>query len=255
MRIVIEIDAGELAGAACVPSAVTVNFLPVGGTAEAPAVPAAGPRVVVEVERAAPVSTAPALGAPEGAAAAPVPSPVRGVPAPTRVGIDAGPGPARRTAPQGAAPPLAAAGPTGAQPPFHDAGIASAPRALSAGAGRAAGAGMGAGAGLAAGPIPFIGAPAVSAALMTGGSGSAPVPDLPPDDLTVIRGIGPAIAGVLARAGITRYAQLAASRPDLLRRLLAGAQMAAGVESWPDQARLAADGDLEGLRALQAQLK
>jgi predicted flap endonuclease-1-like 5' DNA nuclease len=102
-----------------------------------------------------------------------------------------------------------------------------------------------------AGPIPFVGDPAVAGVMATR-TGSAPIADLPADDLTLIRGIGPAIAEVLARAGITTYAQLAASRPDWLRRVLTDAQLAARVESWPEQGKLAAEGGLERLRALQA---
>jgi predicted flap endonuclease-1-like 5' DNA nuclease len=76
------------------------------------------------------------------------------------------------------------------------------------------------------------------------------------DDLTVIEGIGPVIAGVLQRAGITTHARLAETDSGRLEQILQAANIRIGdPASWPDQARLAAAGDWEGLKALQSQLK
>ena len=79
-----------------------------------------------------------------------------------------------------------------------------------------------------------------------------------PDDLTRIEGIGPKIAGLLQEAGITTFAQLAATDVEALRQILAraGRRFAmASPEAWPEQAELAAKGAWEALKALQDQLK
>ncbi len=75
------------------------------------------------------------------------------------------------------------------------------------------------------------------------------------DDLTVIRGIGPKIAGVLDAAGVTTYAKLAATPVSKLQEIMlrAGLRLAQP-QSWPEQARLAASGDLEALQSYQNQL-
>lgn len=79
-----------------------------------------------------------------------------------------------------------------------------------------------------------------------------------PDDLTVIEGIGPKIAELLAADGITTFAALAATPADRLKEiLLAGGRRFAIADpaTWPQQAALAASGDKAGLAALQASLK
>lgn len=76
------------------------------------------------------------------------------------------------------------------------------------------------------------------------------------DDLEIIEGIGPKIAAVLKEAGISTFAQLAEQEPSHLKEILekAGLRLA-DPASWPEQARLAAEGNLEGLKLLQDQLK
>ena len=79
-----------------------------------------------------------------------------------------------------------------------------------------------------------------------------------PDDLTVIEGIGPKIAELLAADGITTFAALAATPADRLKELLlAGGRRFAIADpaTWSQQAALAASGDKAGLAALQALLK
>lgn len=78
-----------------------------------------------------------------------------------------------------------------------------------------------------------------------------------PDDLQAIEGIGPKIAGVLQEAGITTFAQLAQGDVGRLREILteAGISRISDPSTWPEQAKLAADGDWEGLEALQDRLK
>ena len=76
------------------------------------------------------------------------------------------------------------------------------------------------------------------------------------DDLEIIEGIGPKIKSIFAQAGITSFAQLADSEPAQLESLLRQAGLRLGdPTTWPEQARLAEDGDWEGLQRLQASLK
>lgn len=75
------------------------------------------------------------------------------------------------------------------------------------------------------------------------------------DDLEIIEGIGPKIRQVLNNAGVTRFAQLASMEPGHISELLHAAGMRiADPRSWPEQARLAANGDMEGLKSLQDRL-
>jgi predicted flap endonuclease-1-like 5' DNA nuclease len=76
------------------------------------------------------------------------------------------------------------------------------------------------------------------------------------DDLEKIEGIGPKIAELLAGAGITTYAKLAATRVDELNNLLKDAGLSmAQAETWPEQAKLASEGRWEELEKLQEELK
>ena len=90
-------------------------------------------------------------------------------------------------------------------------------------------------------------------------AGEAPSTDKPAaDNLQIIEGIGPKIAELLAQNGITTFAELAAASPEDLRKMLSAAGRRFAVTdptTWPEQAALAAKGDMEALKALQAQLK
>ena len=81
-------------------------------------------------------------------------------------------------------------------------------------------------------------------------------PDQTPDNLVLIEGIGPKIASLLAANGITTFAHLAATPASLIKETLdrEGLHMA-DPTTWPEQARLAAAGDWDGLNALQDRLK
>jgi predicted flap endonuclease-1-like 5' DNA nuclease len=82
-----------------------------------------------------------------------------------------------------------------------------------------------------------------------------PAPVLP-DDLKLIEGIGPKISALLNAAGIFTFAQLADTPVAALQDILDKAGLRLGdPATWPDQARLAAKGDLEGLQVLQDSLK
>jgi large subunit ribosomal protein L17 len=76
------------------------------------------------------------------------------------------------------------------------------------------------------------------------------------DDLALIEGIGPKIAGVLTAAGITTFAQLASTDVARLTEILQEANLRlANAESWPEQAALAAAGKWDEFQALTEQLK
>ncbi|MFP4324086.1 MAG: helix-hairpin-helix domain-containing protein, partial [Anaerolineales bacterium] len=75
------------------------------------------------------------------------------------------------------------------------------------------------------------------------------------DDLKIIEGVGPKTEQVLIAAGITSYAQLAATTSEDLRAILAEAKLHMfNPDSWPKQAQYAADGDIAGLEAYQEKL-
>lgn len=76
-----------------------------------------------------------------------------------------------------------------------------------------------------------------------------------PDDLKRIEGIGPKTASALQAAGITTFAQLAASGRERLRAILKEAGVRANPTTWPEQAELAATGKWDALKVLQAELK
>lgn len=78
------------------------------------------------------------------------------------------------------------------------------------------------------------------------------------DDLKVIEGIGPKAAEVLKAAGITSFAELAASTPEQITEILKASEgnfNAADPTTWPQQAQLAADGKMDELKELQENLK
>ena len=77
------------------------------------------------------------------------------------------------------------------------------------------------------------------------------------DDLTIIEGVGPKIADVLAAAGVKDFADLAAKSADELKAILteAGDQFNTAVtDTWPEQAKLAADGKFDELKKWQDEL-
>jgi len=77
------------------------------------------------------------------------------------------------------------------------------------------------------------------------------------DDLALIEGIGPKIAELLNDAGITSFAQLAATDAARIQEILDAAGPAYNIVdsgAWPEQARLAAAGNMDGLKALQERL-
>ncbi len=77
------------------------------------------------------------------------------------------------------------------------------------------------------------------------------------DDLKRIEGIGPVMERVLNEAGIFTFAELAARTPEELQAILdaAGVRRITSPETWPEQAKLAAEGRWDELAALQDTLK
>ena len=72
------------------------------------------------------------------------------------------------------------------------------------------------------------------------------------DDLVQIEGIGPKTARVLRDAGIYTFVQLAEIDMEQLKEILRNAELrGADPSTWPEQARLAARGDWEGLASLR----
>ncbi len=74
------------------------------------------------------------------------------------------------------------------------------------------------------------------------------------DDLEIIEGIGPKIAKTFYKAGITTFTQLAETSVDQLRQLLSENQLPGDPTTWPEQAKLAAEGKLDELKKLQDEL-
>lgn len=92
---------------------------------------------------------------------------------------------------------------------------------------------------------------AASATAATTASKSVPV-EL--KDLTVVEGIGPAIAKALQAAGINSLAELASTSPEEISRILKDAGLSADPTTWPKQAGMAAAGDMDALKSYQESL-
>jgi len=75
-----------------------------------------------------------------------------------------------------------------------------------------------------------------------------------PDDLKKIEGIGPKIASTLVEAGIATFADLAKAKPAKISEIIAGVRGNHVPDTWPQQAKLAANGKWDELKALQDKL-
>lgn len=78
--------------------------------------------------------------------------------------------------------------------------------------------------------------------------------ELTPDDLTIVEGIGPKISQIIHENGIHTFAELAETSPEFLSQLLRTHHIPGSPVTWPEQARLAALGDWDGLKTLQQNL-
>ena len=111
---------------------------------------------------------------------------------------------------------------------------------------------------------PKVEAPAAAVETTTG-SDSAPAEaaavalpkGVKQDDLKIIEGVGPKIAGLLAEGGLDTWAKVAASTPEAIKEILtaAGPRYASHKPgTWPKQAELAAQGKFDELKAWQDEL-
>jgi predicted flap endonuclease-1-like 5' DNA nuclease len=103
---------------------------------------------------------------------------------------------------------------------------------------------------------PVVSGTSASAPFLEGSAVEAtPAAPVKPDDLTIVEGIGPKIAALLGKNGIQTFAQLASAELSQLEKILRenGLQFAKPA-SWPAQAKLAADGKLDELKAMQDKL-
>ena len=75
------------------------------------------------------------------------------------------------------------------------------------------------------------------------------------DDLAVIEGIGPKVAKALNKAGISTFEALSNATVEDIHQILADAGLKMmDPTTWPQQAKLASDGDWNGLKKLQDKL-
>ena len=77
------------------------------------------------------------------------------------------------------------------------------------------------------------------------------------DDLKIVEGIGPKIESLLNEAGINTWSDLANTEVDKVREILAAAGKRYATHdptTWPEQAKLAAAGDFDRLKAWQDEL-
>lgn len=82
-----------------------------------------------------------------------------------------------------------------------------------------------------------------------------PVAEAPAaDDLAIIEGIGPKIAETLVAAGLVTFADVAASTPEAIAEIIADIKGNHIPDTWPAQAKLAAEGKWDELKKWQDEL-
>ena len=74
------------------------------------------------------------------------------------------------------------------------------------------------------------------------------------DDLKKVEGIGPKISETLAAAGITTFAKLASATPEAIAKIISDVRGNHVTDTWPAQAKLAADGKWDELKKWQDEL-
>jgi large subunit ribosomal protein L21 len=74
------------------------------------------------------------------------------------------------------------------------------------------------------------------------------------DDLKKVEGIGPKIASTLVEGGISTFESLANSKPADISEIIKDVRGNHVTDTWPQQARLAADGKWDELKELQDRL-
>ncbi len=101
-------------------------------------------------------------------------------------------------------------------------------------------------------------APLAIAAMETVATESEPTGAVATDDLTVVEGIGPKIAELLTKAGITTFAQLADAADETVQAVLTEAGPRFNTHdatTWNEQAALLRDGKMDEFKALTDRLK
>ncbi|MCL4143921.1 UNVERIFIED_CONTAM: hypothetical protein GTU68_060805, partial [Idotea baltica] len=74
------------------------------------------------------------------------------------------------------------------------------------------------------------------------------------DDLKKIEGVGPKIASTLVEAGMATFADVAKATPEAISEIIAGVRGNHVTDTWPAQAKLAADGKWDELKKWQDEL-
>ena len=74
------------------------------------------------------------------------------------------------------------------------------------------------------------------------------------DDLKKVEGIGPKIAETLVNSGISTFAELAKSTPEKIAEIISDVRGNHVTDTWPAQAKLAADGKWDELKKWQDEL-
>ena len=81
-----------------------------------------------------------------------------------------------------------------------------------------------------------------------------PAADAKPDDLTKVEGVGPKIAEVLTAGGVVTFANLAEAKVEVIAEMIKDVRGNHVPDTWPNQAKLAAEGKWEELQKLQDEL-
>ena len=74
------------------------------------------------------------------------------------------------------------------------------------------------------------------------------------DDLTKIEGIGPKIAETLTNAGVATFADLSTQKPAKISEIIADVRGSHVPDTWPKQAKMAADGKWDELKKWQDEM-
>ncbi len=74
------------------------------------------------------------------------------------------------------------------------------------------------------------------------------------DDFKKVEGIGPKIAETLSAAGITTFAELAKAKPAKISEIIADVRGNHVTDTWPAQAKMAAEGKWDELKKWQDEL-
>ena len=74
------------------------------------------------------------------------------------------------------------------------------------------------------------------------------------DDLKKIEGIGPKIAETLNAAGVHSFADLSALSPEKISEMIEGVRGSHTTDTWPEQAKMAAEGKWDELKKWQDEL-